>query len=300
LILQVHNVLQQPLMHLGDFTAARAHQEKSLARYDRNRHRGLTAIYGEDPGVGCLAYGAVTLWCQGYPDRADEWAKSAQALAYETGHAFNLARALYFRALVSLLRREVAAVGSVAAVLSDLSRDQSYPMVMAGSTFLRGWCLAQSDRLDDGIALMHRGVTDWQATGAVSHRPYHLALLGEALARSGKTAEGIAAVDEALALVETTGERFLEADLHRLRGEAILADDPVAWSAAEPCFREAIDVARRQGARMLELRATVGRVRLDRRRGVADEALPSLRELLSGFTEGSVTPDLAEARALTG
>jgi predicted ATPase len=301
LVLQAHNVLQQPLMHLGDFAAARAHQEQSLARYDRDRHRGLTAIYGEDPGVGCLAYGAITLWCQGYPDRADEWAKSAQALAYETGHAFNLARALYFRAMVCLLRREAASVGAVAAVLGDLSRDQSYSMVLAGSTVLRGWCLAQSDRADEGIAVMQQGLADWQATGAVSHRPYHLGLLGEALARFGRAAEGIAAIDEALALAMATGERFLEADLHRLRGDALLASDPddgAAWSAAYPCFRQAIELAHRQGARMLELRASVSWARLDRRRGPADEATRTLRDILAGFTEGFATHDLAEAKVL--
>jgi predicted ATPase len=298
LLLQGHNVLQQPLLHLGDLAAARAHQEQAFARYDLAAHRGLTAVYGEDPGVGCLTYGAVTLWCQGYPDRALAAARQAVALADALGDPFNRARALYFATFTRVLRREPGPAGELAAALDELTGEHGFPMLVAGAAVVRGWCLALAGDRAAGIALLRQGLTDWQATGAVSHRPIHLALLGEALARDGQAAAGVAAIDEALALAARTGERFLEAELHRLRGEAVLAGGPQAWPAAAADFDRAIEVARRQGARALELRAATSRARLDLRHGDAEASLAALRDLAGWFTEGFDTPDMAAARAV--
>src|SRR5262249_21779825 len=95
LALMAHNVLQQPLFHLGDFAGARRDQEQALALYDAHAHRDLTAVYGEDPGVGCLVYGAATVWHLGYPDQAARLAESSLRLAEELANPFNVARALY-------------------------------------------------------------------------------------------------------------------------------------------------------------------------------------------------------------
>jgi len=152
-----------------------------------------------------------------------------------------------------------------------------------------------------GIGLLRQGLADWQATGAVSHRPIHLAMLGEALARDGQVAAGLAALDEALALAARTGERFLEAELHRLRGEALLdgaAGDPSAREAADGCFRRALEVAHRQAARGLALRAAVSRARRDLDRSQSGEAVRTLADVLGAFDEGFDTRDLAEARAV--
>jgi adenylate cyclase len=141
----------------------------------------------------------------------------------------------------------------------------------------------------------------WQATGALSHRPYHLALLAEALARDGRAAEGLSALDEAQSLCTASGERFLEAELHRLRGELQLASAdraPSASELAEAYFRRALDVARAQQARALELRAVLSLSRLYLQQGRPAEARPLLGRAHAWFTEGLETPDLREARAL--
>src|SRR5581483_7879890 len=91
-----HNVQQQPLFHAGELSLARRHQEQGLSLYDAQRHRGLTAVYGEDPGVGLLAYGAATLWHLGYPEQALRTARAARALAQELSSPFNVAQALYY------------------------------------------------------------------------------------------------------------------------------------------------------------------------------------------------------------
>jgi serine/threonine protein kinase/predicted ATPase len=290
-----HNVLQQPLFHRGDFAGARRHQEQGLARYDPHRHRSLTAVYGEDPGVGCLIYGAVTQWHLGYPDQALRSAQAARKLAEDVGDPFNIAQALYYGTLTHLYRRESPLVQELAEALMELCREQGFVLLFAGGTILRGWSLTAQGRESEGLCQMLEGISDWRATGALSHRPYQLCLLAEALGRQGKVAEGIVALEEAQALSASTQERFAEAELHRLRGE-LLARPSV--SEAEACFTQALAVARSQQARSLELRAALSHSRLLRDHHRIDEARQVLLDAYHGFTEGLDTLDLREAAAL--
>jgi predicted ATPase len=300
-LLVAHNVLQQPLFHLGELAEARRHQEQGLALYDRHQHQTLTAVYGEDPGVGCLAYGAATLWHLGYPEQALRSVQAARRLAEELSNPFNVAQALYYGAFTHLCRREVRRVEELAEALTELCHEQGFALMLAGGMILHGWSLAGQGRTDEGIRQMRQGLADWQATGALSHRPYHLALLAEALARNGQARDGLTALAEALALCMASGERFLEAELHRLRGELLLAGAeavPSAWGAADACFRQALDVARAQQAKSLELRAAMSLGRLYRQQGRHAEARPRLAETYGWFTEGFELPDLQEAKAL--
>jgi predicted ATPase len=295
IVLQAHNVLQQPLLHLGDFAAARRHQREAFARYDDRLHYALTAEYGEDPGVGCLLYGAVTLWCQGYPDQAAAAVRDARALADRLPHPFNRARAMYFGAFTHLLARDVVRTQELAAALLELSREQGNPLHAAGSSFFLGWCSTRTGNRREGIEQMRRAQADWRATGAVSHGPYQLTLLAEALADDSRPQEALPVIDEALTLTEATGERFLEAEVHRVRGDILRNTD---GEAAGACYRQAVEVAQRQGARSLGLRALISRYRLDRERGVSADARGALAEAFDRFTEGFDSPDLVEAREL--
>src|SRR5262249_2976722 len=196
----------------------RRHQEQAFGLYDPTKHRDLTAVYGEDPGVGCLVYGAATLWHLGFPDQAVRLVEASRALAEQLGNPFNVARALYLGAFTHLCPRDAARVQELAAALLELCCEHGFAMLVAGAGILHGWSLTEQGRLDEGIGQLREGLAGWQATGALSHRPYHLALLAEALGRAGRAKEGLSALDEALALSSATGERFWEAELHRLQG----------------------------------------------------------------------------------
>jgi predicted ATPase len=300
-LLQAHNVMQQPLLHQGDFAAARRLQEQCLALYDPRQHRTLTEVYGEDPGVGCMAYGAVTLWCLGYPDQALRSMQAARRLADELSNPFDVARALYFGAITHLCRREASLTRELAEALMELSSEQGFALLRHGGMILHGWGLAEQGRAGEGTCQVRQGLAGWQATGALSHRPYHLALLAEALARDGQVRDGLTALAEALALCTATGERFLEAELHRLHGELLLAGagaDVSVRGAAEACFRQALDVACSQRAKSLELRAVISLGRLYRQQGRQAEARPLLAETYGWFTEGLDLPDHQEAKVL--
>jgi predicted ATPase len=301
LLLVAHNVVQQPLFHLGELAEARHHQEQGLALYDRHQHQFLTAVYGEDPGVGCLAYRAATLWYLGYPEQALRSVQAARSLAEELSNPFNVAQALYFGAFTHVFRRELRRVEELAGDLTELCRENGFALLLAGGMILHGWSLAGQGQTEEGIGQMRQGLTEWKATGALSHRPFHLALLAEALRREGEVQEGLTALTEALALCTVSGERFLEAELHRLRGELLLAcdeSDPSRWSAADACFCQALDVARAQQAKSLELRAVISIGRLSQYQGRQAVARTLLVEAYGWFTEGIDLPDLQEAKAL--
>jgi serine/threonine protein kinase/predicted ATPase len=294
------NVLLQPLFHLGEFAAARRYQQQGLARYDAGRHRTLTAVYGEDPGVGCLIYGAVTLWHLGYPEQARISARAARRLAEELATPFNLAQALYYGALTHQCRREVREVQELSRALMELCREHDFALLLAGGRILHGWSLTELGQVAEGLATMRQGIADWQATGALSHRPYQLALLAEALGRAGRVEEGLTGLAEALTLSVSTGERFFEAELHRLRGELLLREGtvPPRRDEAEACFHRSLSVAGGQQAKSLELRGVMSLSRLYRDAGRRAEARQLLAETYDWFTEGLDTPDSQEAKAL--
>jgi tetratricopeptide (TPR) repeat protein len=250
LAVQAANVVQQPLVHRGEFTTAFALQEQGLRVYDAHRPTHLTAVYGEDPGIGLHLYRAITVWALGRPDEAVAALTAARVRAVELGHPFDLARTLYFGGFVHMLRGDTAKVREAADELGVLADEEGFPLLVAGSRFLRGWADAQEGQLA-GVSLMRTAADEWKATGTVSHRPHQLTLLGRAVATTD-AAKALALFDEAESLMGSTGERFLEAELHRLRGEVLAivgrTDDAVT------SLRRAMEIARRQGALVLEQR----------------------------------------------
>jgi predicted ATPase len=292
-LLQAHQALAVTSLCLGDLAASREHMERGTALYDPERHHAHTFRYGQDPGVSCLAIGAVALWLLGYPEQAVGRSRQAIDLARGLSQPNSLALALHFAAMLHQYRREGSVARERAEAALAIATEQGFSFWSAGGMVLSGWALAAEG--PGGRALLQQGLDAWRATGSDTYRTYYLALLAEALHAEGRAAEGLAVLAEAHALVAATGERFHEAELHRLQGELLLAS---GGGGAEASFREALAVARRQGARSLELRAAASLVRLARQRGDVAAARALLADAYGRFTEGFDTPDLREARAL--
>ena len=257
LLLVAHNVLGDTLVWLGEFAGARAHLEQGMALYHPQQHRSHAFLYGYDSGVHCLAFGAWALWYLGYPDQALRRIHDALTLAQELSHPFSLAFALAFAAWLHQLRREGQAAQERAAATIALATEQGFPFWEAWGTILRGWALAEQGQSAEGIAQMRQGIAAWRATGAELQLPYYLALLAEAYGKAGQAEEGLRVLAEALTAVHKTGERQHEAELYRLKGELLLQQATGSDDEAETCLHQALDIARHQQAKSLELRAAM-------------------------------------------
>jgi class 3 adenylate cyclase/predicted ATPase len=300
LLLEAHHVLWATLFWSGEFAAARAHLEQGRALYDPQQHRSDALLYGgHDPGVCCLNHAACCLWILGYPDQALQSVREALTLAHALAHPPSLANALSFATMLYQSRREPQAVHERAEACVVLADEQGFADWLAQATIMQGWALAAQGQATEGTAQMRQGLAAW-AAGSERQRPYHLALLAEAYGRIGQPAEGLSLLTEALASVDRTGARVWEAELHRLEGELLLtqAGESQQVPEAEACFRQALDVARRQLAKSWELRAAMSLSRLWQQQAKRAEARELLAPIYSWFTEGFDTPDLQEAKAL--
>jgi class 3 adenylate cyclase/predicted ATPase len=296
LLVQGHAGLGVASYYLGESTVARQHWDKGIALYDPERHRSLAFIYGTDPGVVCLAYGALALWQLGYPDQALKRNDDALALARKIAHPFSLAWALNFAASIRRLRGEWPMAAEHAEATVTLSAEQGFADWLLVGTFRRGWVLAEQGRTDEGIAQMRDALAAMPSRGREIERPENLARLAAAYGKAGRTDEALALVAEALLLVERRDERNWEAEIYRVKGELLF--ESRRSPEAETCFQRAIEIARRQSAKSLELRAVTSLSRLLQTQGKEDEARQMLAVIYGWFTEGFDTADLKDAKAV--
>jgi predicted ATPase len=315
LFLEGHRTLGESLYVRGELVPAQQHFEQGIALYDPQQHSFLAFLYGHDPGVSFLSFAARALWCLGYPDQALARSHEALALAQGLSHPFSLVYCLGSSAWFHQYRREGQAAQERAEAMIALSSEQGFAFWLGFGTVFQGWALAEQGQVEEGITQIRQGLAAYRATGAEVGRPYFLALLAEAYGKVGQAEEGLTLLAEALATANRTGERMYEAELYRLYGELSLrmgerekggkGEDishsptpPFAPSSPEACFLKAIEIARRQQAKSLELRATVSLARLWQQQGKQHAARNTLSEIYNWFTEGFDTKDLQEAKAL--
>jgi predicted ATPase len=285
--------------------------------------------------MNCLTYASWTLWLLGYPDQALKKSREALALAAGTSHPFAVAHTLGLAASFYLLRREEPLARERAETVITLATEQGFPFWLAHGMIVRGGALAEQGQVQEGIAQVQQGLVAFRATRAEGRLPYFLALLAEAYRQGGQAEERLSVLAEARATVDKTGERFYEAELYRLKGELLLTQEgnsqkskvknqkskvgispqplaPSPQAQAEECFLKAIEIAQKQQAKSLELRAVMSLVRLRQYQtqnhespntqheihNRLNEAHKLLAEVYNWFTEGFDTKDLQEAKAL--
>jgi serine/threonine protein kinase/predicted ATPase len=289
----------ETMLYRADFADGRDHFARAVTEYDdRERTRFWAAHTSHNAGVTCRANLAICLWHLGYPDQALAANREMCALARAIDHPFSLAYALHHSAWLFHLCRLGAEVRSAAEEEIAIATDQGFALWHATGTFFKGAGLFLQNEVASAIPLLSNGLDAFRATGARLTLPCQLGTLGEAYSRAGRFDDAHRALDEALAIAERSDERCHEAELHRLRGELLLAESPNQAAAAEDCFRQAIDTARRQQSRARELRATTSLARLRQRNGRPDEARTVLAAVYDTFTEGFTTPDLVDAAGL--
>jgi predicted ATPase len=226
----------------------------------------------------------------------------ARALARASGHAFSLAYALHFSAVLHQLRRDAARTTEYATELLALARAQGFAPLQSWATLMLGCAAVEQGAVDEGIEHMRSALQAMRASPARTSRTGALAVLAAACLRQGDAARGLALVAEALALVATGGERFYEAELLRLRGELLLAgapppgSDPHAHAQAD--LARALAVARQQRAVVWALRAATALARLQAAAGQTAPARELLETALRDIADGAAWADVRDAQAL--
>ncbi len=292
-----HRVVGATMFRLGELEQARTHFEQVLAlRRPEPPQYDYMMGYGRDPAVHAMSTLGWILWYQGWPDQARARCHEALAMARERPDTVNLALCLVFAAEVHRRRREVRETGEYAKAAIAVACEQGFPIYLAWGTVLQGWEMAERGNPAEGIARIHQGLTAYAATGASLGRPNLLAMLAEACGKAGKPEAGVDYLAEGLDFAHDTGEIIDEAALHRLKGELILQISPQREDEALACFQKAIEVARHQGARSLELQATLALARLWRHQGKPDSAREILLPIHRTFTEGFDLSDWNEAK----
>jgi class 3 adenylate cyclase/tetratricopeptide (TPR) repeat protein len=282
--------------YLGKFTDVRAYHESVFSLWDPT-HRAF-APTAEDPYVGAMLHFFRTLLCLGHLDEARS--RRDEALAEARGlspfmRAFALRQAWYGDWAIEGTSSAETMLASAKEVVA-LSDEHGFRDSLAIGNIMRGWCLVSLGQAAEGIPLILHGLTVCRAGGRNLMIPFFLLTLADAYGMAAQPQEGLDRLAEAAKLVETTHERWVDAEIHRLRGTLLLSMNEHA--AAESSYRRALEVAQRQSAKFWELRAALDLARLWRDQGKRTEARDLLSPICGRFIEGFDTRNLKEAKAL--
>ena len=291
--LQAHWGLACTLFHQGELRATMREMDTALALYTPAMHPQFGI---QDPGLMCMAYSSWGLWELGRPEAALARINQAVALAAEFGHRFGQAVTLAYAVSIELLRGERAAALARADACAKVCEDNGFPVWLAITHCMRGYLLCEQGQFDDGLAEMRKGHAQWLATGAVVSQPLYLALQVEGLILAGQFDMATTKVEEGLAITERYGERQLEAELMRLRGELALQRGDAA--AGEVWLRRAYAVALRQRRLGFALRSATALARHWSGSGQRQRAHRLLAPLAARWNEGRATRDVQRATSL--
>lgn len=282
----------------GRFVAAHAELQRSIDFCEDSKAAAYLELSAQDPRVHARSYDGMALWFLGYPDRALRMCAEALRYATASQHPFSEAIARTISLRVHQLRGDAAVVTSQADAAVAFCEKHEFVHYQAMALILRGWASADQGAFESGVAEIQEGLERKRATGALLFESYSLALLADACMKNRRYEEAQEFLKQAqLQLDEENSERFYEAEIYRLLGEAHLRSNRNP-DGAEPCFRRGLEVAREQKARSLELRLWLSMCDLDGSRQGGENCLSQLGEIYRSFSEGFDSRDLVRARRM--
>jgi tetratricopeptide (TPR) repeat protein len=297
LLVQAYHFAGVSSFHVGAFQAARDWLQRSLEVGD-SRDRYHSELYGINMGVFCHAYIAHCDWHLGYPDCALNSAEAALSVARQVSHPFSIALAHAYLAMLHQLRREPEAALKVAEEARGLCQEYRFDYYGAWNALVRAWAIAEQGRTEEAVAAYEAALKEFRNTGARLRMPHYLGLLAEIHRRAGRHAASLKLLTEANQIAEANHETWCNAMLELERGELLLLNG--SEEQADAAFKHAIDIAADQGAKALELRASIARARHCAQRGKGQKALDILSPIYAWFSQGFETPDLLQAKMLLG
>jgi predicted ATPase len=297
-LLVAHRIMGTSLLCTGDILGARAHLDQAIALYDPANHRPLATQFSEDQRMASLCWRSHTLWALGYSDDALADADQALSDAREIGQAATLMFALAFTSLLHIQCGHYARASAQADELVTLADEKGAAQWKSLGLAVKGNALALTGKAADGVHIMTSARATAQSTGATLLMPTFLSSVASACAELGQFDEAWGCIREAMAIIETTKEGRWEAEVNRIAGEVARASSPPDEAAAKAYFERALSVALKQQAKSFELRAAMSLARLWRDQGKVQQARELLAPVYGWFTEGFDTRDLKEANAL--
>ena len=266
--IQAHHATWSTAFVCGEFASARAHAADALKLFDPAIHHATASSYGNHDAACCARnFSAMSLALTGDHHAARAMIDEALAAAHSLDDPFSLALTLYFTAAAAQMLGHVALATTHSERSLQIAREHDLAQPLAWSLGVAGWCTAEGGDPDRGIALVMQAVGRMQSIQSRHFLCYLLGLLADAHLKAGHDAQALKAVEEGLALAEATGEHFYSAELHRLRGELLVRPPRALQREAHDSFRVAITLAKRQGAKILEHKASAS---LHRWRGSID------------------------------
>jgi predicted ATPase len=291
-----HRAMGSALLELGEFEAARAQLAQLLALDNVEKDRALSAQYVTDPHASGLTFLALTLWALGHPDQAVTVREEAFKHAVDANHANTSGFvSIYAGAQLSALLGNMDNIRTHVENLSARPEGRMPHWAIIGQIMM-GWAIGCAAQLEDGIALMKKGIDAHDNIGGI-HWPHYLSLFAILQARTGNMPDSLSAISQAKKLIAGTGEYFWHADVLRIEGELGLLFG-ASTKQSEGCFVLALEVARQQQAKSWELRAAMSLARLWRDQGKRQQARDLLAPIYGWFTEGFATLDLKQAKTL--
>ena len=297
-LLQANRVMGISLLHTGDIVESRKHFDSAMALYDPAEHRPLAMRFGVDARVSILSYRSWTLWLLGYPEAALADIDHALRDAREIGQAATLMFALGNTTFSHFFCGDYAGASAKSDEIVALA-DQKAALFWKARGMMNGGCvLALTGKAADAVHMITSGITARRSAGSTIYLPFALSHLAIAHAELGQFDDAWRCIGEALTSIETTKEKWHEADANRIAGEIALKSPEPDAAKAEAYFERALAVARQQQAKSWELRAAMSMARLWRDQGKPQQARELLAPVYGWFTEGFDTRDLKEAKAL--
>jgi class 3 adenylate cyclase/predicted ATPase len=282
----------------GNVSEGREHFDQALALYDPVEHRPVATRFGQDARVSTLSYRSLTLWLLGYPEAARADTHYALKEARGIGQAAGLMYALLHASLTHLLCGDYAQANADAGELTALADEKASLFWKAQGTSMQGFSLALAGRASSAVHMITSGLAAFRSTGAASWTSLQSSHLALAYMDLGQFDDAWRCVGEAQTALQTTKERWYEAEVNRITGELALQSPERDAAKAQACFEHALSVAQQQQARSLELRAAMSMARLWSDQGKRDGARELLAPVYGWFTEGFDRRDLKEAKAL--
>lgn len=281
---------------LGDYPLSRKHLQQAIDHYDPGQEQAHIDYFVQHPRVICQIRLGLTLLYMGYPDQANVWQKKSLDEARTYGHPFSLAYSLCYGSIILGEQGDLDKALKLADECVKLCDERGFTHFFNLTTFFQYWLQHSMNPSSKWIDAMEQRIYAMRETGLKLQTPYYTSLLACAYLDLGDTETALLVADRALNYTEERGETWSHSEILRIKG--IILEQTNDPQEAKILYLKAKDIAKKQRARLLELRAAINLFKLYQKQGEADRAEKKLRTIYKKFTEGHSIPDLIEAAHL--